>query len=157
YFVIPKEVELLDAREEVRVLAIGGTRARTTDLTIIGSHCLGLDVIVGRLRARGFDAKLIAVGSEGGLNAVRRGECEIAGCHLFDPETGEYNVSFVTPGLELVRGYGRLQGVVFRAGDASFEGKIAQQAVRDASRAPGVVMVNRNRGSGTRALYDRML
>jgi putative molybdopterin biosynthesis protein len=157
YFVIPKNVEILDAGEEVSILALAGERAQKADLVIIGSHCVGLEVILTRLRARGVTAKLIAVGSEGGLNAVRRGECDIAGAHLFDPRSGTYNEPFVTPDIELVRGYGRLQGVVFRAGDARFEGRSAEEAVREAARAPGVVMMNRNRGSGTRALYDRLL
>jgi putative molybdopterin biosynthesis protein len=157
YFVIPKSVELLDAGEEVSILALSGERARKVDLVIIGSHCVGLEVILGRLRARGVTAKLIAAGSEGGLNAVRRGECDVAGAHLFDPRSGVYNEPFVTPDIVLVRGYGRLQGVIFPAGDARFEGRSGEEAVREAARAPGVVMVNRNRGSGTRALYDRLL
>lgn len=158
YFVIPHDVEMLDEGEQVIVHAIAGERARTVDLVLIGSHCVGLDILIGRLRARGgITSKLIAVGSEGGLHAVRRGECDAAGMHLFDPKTGTYNEPFVTPGLTLVRGYGRMQGVVFRPGDARFEGRPAEDAVREAARAPGVVMVNRNRGSGTRALYDRLL
>jgi putative molybdopterin biosynthesis protein len=170
FFVIPRDVEMLDEGEEVEIRALAGERARTADLVIIGSHCVGLDVLMGRLRARGITSKLIAVGSEGGLNAVRRGECDVAGVHLFDPKTGEYNTPFLrghdagpsasrsqSAGLTLTRGYGRLQGVVFRPGDARFEGRPAEEAVRDAARAPGIVMVNRNRGSGTRALYDRLL
>lgn len=157
YFVIPESVEMLDEGEVVSVLAIGGGRARPADIALVGSHCVGLDVILGRLRARGITSKLIAVGSEGGLNAVRRGECDAAGVHLFDPKTGTYNEPFLTPDLELIPGYGRLQGVVFRAGDARFLGKTAEEAVREAARTPGVAMVNRNRGSGTRVLYDRLL
>jgi putative molybdopterin biosynthesis protein len=157
YFVVPKHLEILDAGEEISILPLAGERARRADLVIIGSHCVGLDVILGRLRARGVTAKLIAVGSEGGLNAVRRGECDLAGAHLFDPAMGEYNAPFLTPGIGLVRGYGRLQGVVFRRGDARFEGKSAEEAVREAVLLPEIVMVNRNRGSGTRALYDRLL
>ena len=157
YFVVPKHLEILDAGEAIAILPLAGERARRADLVIIGSHCVGLDVILGRLRARGVIAKLIAVGSEGGLNAVRRGECDLAGAHLFDPVTGEYNAPFLTPGIALVRGYGRLQGVVFRRGDERFEGKSAEEAVREAVVLPEIVMVNRNRGSGTRALYDRLL
>jgi putative molybdopterin biosynthesis protein len=157
YFAIPESVEMLDANEEVLVHPLGGSRARAVDLVLIGSHCVGLDVLIGRLRARGLTSKLIAVGSEGGLNAVRRGECDAAGVHLFDPKTETYNEPFLSPGLELVRGYGRLQGVVFRQGDARFEGKPAEEAVREAVKLPGIVMVNRNRGSGTRALYDKLL
>jgi len=157
YFVIPKAVEQLDAREDVSVLAIAGGRARKDDLVVIGSHCVGLDVILARLRARGFTVKLIAIGSEGGLRAVLRGECDIAGAHLFDAVTGAYNQPFLTPDLDLVRGYGRLQGVVFRPGDERFEGKPAEVAFREAAATPGLVMVNRNRGSGTRAIVDRLL
>jgi putative molybdopterin biosynthesis protein len=157
YFVIPRAVELVDEGEEVEVLALAGARARTVDLVIIGSHCVGLDVVVGRLARRGISCKVIAVGSQGGLDAVRRGECDVAGAHLFDPATGTYNEPFLHPGLELRRGYGRLQGVVFRPGDPRFEGKAAAEAVRAAAATPGVVMINRNRGSGTRALYDRLL
>ncbi|HVY44941.1 MAG TPA: molybdopterin biosynthesis protein [Minicystis sp.] len=157
YFVVPRDVELLDAGDEVEVLALSGASARRADLVVIGSHCLGLDLVIGRLRRRGVRTKLIAVGSEGGLAAVRRGECDLAGMHLFDPESGQYNAPFLTPELELVRGYGRLQGVVFRRGDARFEGKDAPGAVREAAADPSVVMINRNRGSGTRALVDGLL
>jgi putative molybdopterin biosynthesis protein len=157
YFVIPKSVELCDAGEQVSILALAGERARKADLVILGSHCVGLDVIAARLRARGLRCKLIALGSEGGLHAVRRGECDLAGAHLFDPITGTYNAPFLSLGLTLVEGYGRLQGVLFRPGDRRFEGREAALAVREAAALPGVVMVNRNRGSGTRALYDRLL
>src|SRR5207247_1375760 len=130
---------------------------RPVDLGVIGSHCRGLDILLVRLGARGITSKLIAVGSEGGLGAVGLGECDVAGVRLYDARSGTYNAPFASPELELVRGYGRMQGVVFRPGDSRFEGRTAEDAVRDAARAPGIVMVNRNRGSGTRALYDRLL
>ncbi|WP_206079468.1 molybdopterin biosynthesis protein [Polyangium spumosum] len=157
FFIIDERVEMLDAGDVVAIHPVAGSRPRQVDLVVIGSHCVGLDVLLGRLAASGTTSKLIAVGSEAGLAAVRRGECDVAGVHLYDPETGTYNTPFLGPGLELVRGYGRMQGVVFRPGDARFEGKRAEDAVREAARAPGVVMINRNRGSGTRALYDRLL
>jgi putative molybdopterin biosynthesis protein len=157
YFMIPRRVERLEQGEEIEVLPIAGARPRRVDLVVIGSHCVGLDILLGRLGRRGITSKMVAVGSEGGLAAVRRGECDAAGVHLYDPRTDSYNAPFLGPGLTLARGYGRLQGVVFRRGDARFEGKEAEAAVREAVRAPGIVMVNRNRGSGTRALYDKLL
>jgi putative molybdopterin biosynthesis protein len=63
----------------------------------------------------------------------------------------------VTPALDLVAGYGRAQGVVFRPGDRRFEGRTAQDAIADARIDASCVMVNRNQGSGTRALIDRLL
>jgi putative molybdopterin biosynthesis protein len=154
YFVVPARVEQLDEGE---VVSLGGTRPAPVDLVVIGSHCVGLDVLLGRLRLAGVTSKAIAVGSEGGLAAVKRGECDLAGIHLFDPATGTYNIPFLEPGLELVPGYARMQGVLFRPGDTRFHGKPAGEAVRAAAASPGVVMVNRNRGSGTRVLIDRLL
>jgi putative molybdopterin biosynthesis protein len=97
------------------------------------------------------------VGSMGGLDAARRGECDLAGIHLLDPVTDRYNQPFLTPALDLVAGYGRLQGVVFRPGDGRFEGRTAREAITAARQDPSCVMVNRNQGSGTRVLLDRLL
>ena len=99
----------------------------------------------------------MAVGSTAGLDAAKRGECDLAGVHLLDPATGEYNTPFLTPDLELIHGYGRLQGVVFRHGDTRFEGCDAAEAIARALADPACVMVNRNQGSGTRVLIDRRL
>ena len=99
----------------------------------------------------------MAVGSTGGLQAARRGECDLAGMHLLDPETGQYNVPLITPELELIEGYGRLQGLVFRPGDERFEGRTAPEAIAAVKDLPDCVMVNRNQGSGTRILIDRLL
>jgi putative molybdopterin biosynthesis protein len=127
------------------------------DLIVIGSHCIGLDYLLGALQQRGVRSKFLAVGSTAGLDAAKRGECDLAGIHLLDPKTDEYNRSFLTPGLELIRGYGRVQGVVFRKGDPRFEGKTVAEAVKAVKGDPSCVMVNRNKGSGTRALIDRLL
>jgi len=97
------------------------------------------------------------VGSMGGVAAAKRGECDVAGVHLMDPETGEYNRPFLTDALALVPGYGRMQGVVYRPGDARFEGKACEQAIATALQSPDCVMVNRNVGSGTRIIVDRLL
>jgi putative molybdopterin biosynthesis protein len=102
-------------------------------------------------------SKFIAVGSLAGLEATKRGECDLAGVHLLDTKTGEYNRPFLTPALDLIPGYGRLQGIVFRRGDTRFEGGTATEAIASATADASCVMVNRNQGSGTRALIDRLL
>jgi putative molybdopterin biosynthesis protein len=124
---------------------------------VIGSHCVGQDYLLGRLQERGFHCKFLAVGSTGGLEAARRGECDMAGIHLMDPQSGVYNRPFLTPDLELMPGYQRLQGIVFRLGDPRFEGRSAEEAVTAARADADCIMVNRNRGSGTRILIDRLL
>jgi putative molybdopterin biosynthesis protein len=124
---------------------------------VIGSHCIGLDYLLGELQQQGVHAKFLAVGSTAGLDAAKRGECDVAGIHLLDSKTDEYNRPFLTPALDLVAGYGRAQGVVFRPGDRRFEGRTAHEAIAHARHDAACVMVNRNQGSGTRALIDRLL
>jgi putative molybdopterin biosynthesis protein len=97
------------------------------------------------------------VGSLGGLAAARRGECDLAPIHLLDPETGLYNRAFITEGLELVEGWRRMQGIVYRPGDRRFEGRAPEAAVAAALADPDCLMVNRNQGAGTRILIDRLL
>lgn len=130
---------------------------RVPDLVIVGSHCTGLDIVTAPLVHGGLSVRSISVGSLGGLAAARRGECDLAPIHLFDDKTDTYNVPFLVPGLELVQGYRRMQGIVFRVGDKRFEGLDAKGAVQAALADPSCLMVNRNHGAGTRILIDRLL
>ncbi|NDV85328.1 molybdopterin biosynthesis protein [Aurantimonas aggregata] len=130
---------------------------RVPDLVLIGSHCVGLDRVVAPLAAKGLLVRTLAVGSLGGLAAARRGECDLAPIHLFDEKTGTYNEPFLAPGLELVRGWRRMQGIVHRPGDRRFEDRSAEEAVAAALADPDCLMVNRNQGAGTRILIDRLL
>jgi molybdenum cofactor synthesis domain-containing protein len=130
---------------------------RVPDLVIVGSHCTGLDLVTAPLARAGLMVRSIAVGSLGGLAAARRGECDLAPIHLFDEATESYNAPFLMAGLELVPGWRRMQGIVFRSGDARFEGLNAEGAVRAALADANCIMVNRNQGAGTRILIDRLL
>jgi putative molybdopterin biosynthesis protein len=145
---IPRNVEIVDEDAEVEVTLVG-RELEAVDLVVIGSHCAGLDRIAEALGREGFTLKVLAVGSQGGLAAARRGECDVAPIHLLDPATGRYNEPFLGAGLRLVPGYSRLQGVVTRPEET--------RAVEDLLEDPGLRMVNRNRGSGTRILIDRLL
>jgi putative molybdopterin biosynthesis protein len=156
FVVIPRQREYIEAGDAVEVHLLG-QGWRPADLVVIGSHCVGLDFLLGHLQDQGFTSKFLAVGSMGGLTAAQRGECDVAGIHLLDPNTGVYNRPFLTEGLKLLPGYGRLQGIVFRHGDVRFEGKSASAAVSAALGDPTCVLVNRNRGSGTRILIDQLL
>jgi putative molybdopterin biosynthesis protein len=155
FITIGQHVESVPAGTPVEVQLIG--RTHLADFVIIGSHCVGLDVLIGRLQSEGISVKALNVGSTGGLAAAKRGECDIAPIHLMDPETGEYNRPFLTAALELVSGYRRLQGIVYRKGDPRFEGRSLEDAILAAISAPDCLMVNRNPGSGTRILTDRLL
>ena len=133
---------------DVEVVLIGRQQA-VADLVVIGSHCVGLDLIASELSREGFTVKLLAVGSQGGLAAARRGECDLAPIHLLDPATGEYNTPFLDSSLRLLPGYRRLQGIVTRMEET--------RGIEDLLADPAVRMVSRNRGSGTRVLIEQLL
>jgi putative molybdopterin biosynthesis protein len=156
FITVGQHVEGIAADTPVSVQRIGRER-RLADLVIIGSHCVGLDVIIERLEAHGVAVKAMNVGSTGGLAAAKRGECDLAPVHLLDQATGEYNRPFLGEGLELIPGYRRLQGIVFRKGDRRFVGLSATEALAAALADRDCLMVGRNAGSGTRILLDRLL
>ena len=153
---IGRHVEIVQAGTTIHVQLLGRD-LQLADLVAIGSHCIGLDYLFGELQRQGMRSKFLAVGSTAGLDAAKRGECDVAGVHLLDLKSNQYNRPFLTPALQLVPGYGRLQGLVFRHGDARFEGRAAAHAIATVLGDPACVMINRNQGSGTRALIDRML
>jgi putative molybdopterin biosynthesis protein len=140
------EVELLRRPEDVRKTIVA-----------IGSHDLALDLLSNALARRASGASLASanVGSLGGLVALARGEAHLAGSHLLDEATGEYNVSYVKrhvrePAL-IVTLAGRVQGLLLPPGNPR-----RLQGLADLAR-PDVLFVNRQRGSGTRVLLDYKL
>ena len=153
---IGRHEEIVEAGTVIQVQLLGRD-LQLTDLVVIGSHCIALDYLLGELQRQGIHTKFLAVGSTAGLEAAKRSQCDVAGIHLLDAKTNEYNRPFLTADLELVPGYERLQGVVFRPHDKRFAGRTAEQAVANALKDPECVMINRNPGSGTRVLIDRLL
>jgi putative molybdopterin biosynthesis protein len=145
---IGRNVEIVEADAPVEVTLLG-RELEPADLVVVGSHCTGLDLIASALARAGLRVKLLAVGSQGGLEALRRGECDVAPIHLLDPKSGVYNAPFLGPEHVLLPGYLRMQGVVTR----SEETRPTDALLAD----PSLRMVNRNRGSGTRVLYDELL
>jgi putative molybdopterin biosynthesis protein len=156
FFAIDALASSLDA-ETVAEITLLDAHAHAPDLVIMGSHCIALDAVLGTLATQGLTARTIAVGSMGGVAAVGRGECDLAPVHLMDPASGRYNEHLLTPGVALVRGWERMQGFVYRQGDARFENKTAEQALTGALADPDIHMVNRNAGAGTRILIDQLL
>ncbi len=105
------------------------------------------------LAERGARLTSANVGSQGGLVALRRGEAHLAGCHLLDPISGEYNLAAIReylPGVPvvLVGLVNRQQGLMMAHGNPK---RILGLA--DLIR-PEVVFVNRQRGAGKRVLLD---
>jgi putative molybdopterin biosynthesis protein len=156
FIVIPRQQEFVDRGERVKVTPLGRD-LEPASLVVIGSHCTGLDFLLGKMAERGYRSRTLWVGSQGGLDAAARGECDIAGMHLLDSVTDVYNHPFLPAGVRLLSGYRRLQGLVYRRDDDRFGGRIAAAAVDAACSLPSCLMVNRNRGSGTRVLIDGLL
>ncbi len=130
-------------------------RVRIPDLVVIGSHCVGLDYLLGLLAADGYRIKAIPVGSTAGLAALARGEGDVAGTHLLDADTGRYNESFLPRGVRLISGYDRRQGIVYRSESGLFD--VDDDHLLEEIRSDRYRMVNRNPGSGTRILIDQLL
>jgi putative molybdopterin biosynthesis protein len=141
------EVELLRRPDEIKRTIIA-----------IGSHDLALDLLSNALARRVPGASLASanVGSLGGLLALARDEAHLAGSHLLDEASGEYNVSYIRRHLAdrdvvLVHLAGRVQGLVVPPGNPKGITRLDDLARAD------VLFVNRQRGSGTRVLLDYQL
>jgi len=154
---LPETQEFVDEGEMMEI-ELFGRELVPASLVVVGSHCVGLDIAFTMLREKdtSFFGRTINVGSIGGFHAVERGEADIAGVHLQEEKTGEYNVPFIATfnlqeAAALVRGYNREQGLIVKHSNpkniTGFE---------DLTRA-GVRFINRNRGSGTRLLIDKHL
>lgn len=156
FITIDQHTEIVPAGTVVPVTLLDRA-LEPADLVVIGSHCVGLEWLLAQLRSQGFRVKSLSVGSQGGLLAAKRGECDVAGVHLLDPQTGAYNRPYLDSSLALVPGYQRQQCLVFRPGDPHFAGRTVADAIAAAIADPECLMVNRNPGSGTRILLDRLL
>jgi putative molybdopterin biosynthesis protein len=156
FFAIDALSDGLPAGSMVKV-SLFSPHARAPDLVIAGSHCVGLDAVAARLADAGLFARILALGSLGGLQALKRGEADVAPIHLLDEASGVYNAPFLSEGMRLAPGWGRLQGLTFRPGDARFEGRSIEAALAAALADPEAIMVNRNQGAGTRTLIEGLL
>ena len=155
---IPRFSEGLHAGEEVSVELLRPVEEIESTIVAIGSHDLTLDLLTSLLRRKNPDITLSSsnVGSLGGLMALSRDEAHIAGSHLLDEQTGEYNLSFVrryvkdrdVVTMNLVH---RMQGLIVPKGNPK-----AVKSLEDLAR-DDVTFVNRQRGSGTRILLDYKL
>jgi molybdopterin molybdotransferase/putative molybdopterin biosynthesis protein len=155
---IPRFSEGVHAGADVEVELLRDLAHVRQNVVAIGSHDLALDLLSNALAQRTPGASLAStnVGSLGGLLALARGEAHLAGSHLLDEVTGEYNVSYVRRHLTdrhvvLVHLAGRVQGLIVPVGNPR-----GFASLRDLV-APGVQFVNRQRGSGTRVLLDYQL
>ena len=152
---VPANSEGLGAGEKVRVELLRNLHEIENTLVFIGSHDNILDVLANLLHRQRPVCRLSSahVGSMGGIMAVRRGEAHLAGTHLLDEETGEYNISYIKKflggiPLQLINLTYREQGLLVRRGNP-----LDIRGFKDLAR-PEIRFINRQRGAGTRLLTD---
>lgn len=153
--VIPPMVEELEEGASVSIELLKPLSQVEKTLLAVGSHDMALDILADLYHRLYPDGWLSSahVGSTGGLLALRRGEAHLAGIHLLDPDTGEYNRPYLTRYLPdkdvaLLRLAGREQGLMVHKGNPK-----GIKSIADLAR-PDVTFVNRQRGAGTRILLD---
>lgn len=151
--ILPRGSQGLPAGAEVTVHLTRSPSEIEHTIFAIGSHDISLDLLAQFLAARDRRLASANVGSLGGLVALKRGQAHLAGSHLLDPKTGEFNISYIRQYLPdvpvvVVAFVGREQGLlVLRGNPKGF------RSLEDLAR-PEVTFVNRQRGAGTRVLLD---
>jgi len=151
--IIPRGAQGMEAGENVKVHLYRSRTEIERTILCIGSHDLTLDLLAQFLAEHDRRLASANVGSQGGLIALRRAEAHLAGSHLLDPKTGEYNISYIRqymPNIpvKVVALVGREQGLLVRRGNPK-----GVRGLEDLARLQ-VQFLNRQRGAGTRVLLD---
>jgi putative molybdopterin biosynthesis protein len=154
--VLPRGSQGVEAGTPVQVRLYRTPPEIERTIFAIGSHDLTLDLMAQYLAAQKRRLVSVNAGSQGGLVALRRGEAHLAGSHLLDPESGEYNLPYLPqylPGVPVVviEWVRRKQGLLVLPGNPK-----GIKSLQDLAR-PEVAFVNRQRGAGTRVLLDYQL
>lgn len=151
--ILPRGTQGLPAGSEVEVNLYRRPDEIENTIFVIGSHDITIDILAQYLAAKNRRLTSANVGSMGGLVALSRGESHMAGSHLLDPETGEYNIKYIRQILpeipvKIIVLVGRQQGLMVAKGNPK---KIL--SLKDITR-DDVSYVNRQSGAGTRVLLD---
>ncbi len=155
---LPAGSEGVGAGEEVQIELLRPLTDVQSTLVVIGSHDNIIDVLANLLH-KGRKAIRISsahVGSMGGIMAIRRGEAHLAGSHLLDEESGEYNISFIKrfladTELQLINLCYRQQGLIVAQGNP-----LKIRGFEDVAKN-NLSFINRQNGAGTRLLTDKTL
>jgi putative molybdopterin biosynthesis protein len=155
---IPNQVEGIKDHEAVSAELLRPLSMIHNTIVIVGSHDNTLDVLADQIKSNHSHLSLSSshVGSMGGLMAIKRKACHLAGSHLLDTADGTYNVSYIKKflpevGVKLVNLVFREQGLIVRRGNPK-----GIHGIEDLAR-DDIRFINRQAGSGTRILLDYRL
>lgn len=151
--ILPRGIQGLPAGSEVEVNLYRHPNEIENTIFAIGSHDITIDILAQFLAEKKRRLISANVGSMGGLIAISRGECHLAGSHLFDPESGEYNVKYVKEiitnlPVKIITLVGRQQGLLVAKGNPKQISSLQDLTRKD------VAYINRQSGAGTRVLLD---
>jgi molybdenum cofactor synthesis domain-containing protein len=155
---IPALSEGVSQDEEIEAELLVDEEEILNTVVIVGSHDVTIDIIGDEIRRRGYNVRVSSgnVGSLGGLLALRKGACHMAGSHLLDTESGQYNIPYIQKYLKGVKAsvfhlVMRDQGLIIAAGNPK-----GIKGLEDLTRED-ITLINRQAGSGTRVLFDYKL
>lgn len=156
--VVPPDSQGLEQGEEVEIELYKPLEAIQKGVLFTGSHDLTIDIVSSLLKRKDANRQIISahVGSLAGIMAIRKGEAHVTGIHLLDPETETYNLPYVEKYLAeedvvLIPFLKREQGWIVPRGNPLNIKTIEDIVVN------GAAYVNRQRGAGTRILFDSLL
>lgn len=149
--IVPRNVEGIEAGEEIEIELLKDFEEIKNTLVITGSDDIVIDIIGDMTKVSSAH-----VGSMGGILSMRKKECHIAPIHLLDGTTGEYNIPYIKKyfkdeKLALIKGIKREQGFIVEKGNP-----LGIKTIKDLLRED-ILFLNRQRGSGTRILLDYLL
>ena len=152
---MPNNMEGINPHEPVMAELLRPLSSVNNTIVVVGSHDNTLDILADQIRAgrSGLTLSSSHVGSMGGLMAIKKGVCHLAGSHLLDIEDGTYNISYLKKYLpdakvRLVNLVFRDQGLIVPPGNPK-----AIKGIEDLGR-DDITFINRQAGSGTRILLD---
>jgi putative molybdopterin biosynthesis protein len=151
--VLPRGTQGMPAGSEVNVNLYRHPDEIENTIFVIGSHDITIDILAQHLALKNRRLISANVGSLGGLVALSRGECHLAGSHLLDPESGEYNLKYVHQILgdlptRIIVLVGRQQGLMVTKGNPKRILSLEDLTINEVS------YMNRQSGAGTRVLLD---
>ncbi|MEA1968670.1 MAG: molybdopterin biosynthesis protein [Thermodesulfobacteriota bacterium] len=161
---IPASVEGLAEGEKVDAELLRPLSAIKNTIVITGSHDNTLDILADQIRLTSGSVSISSshVGSMGGLMAIKKGACHMAGAHLLDPEDGSYNISYIKKYLPeekvwVVNLVMRDQGLILPRGNPKGIKGVEDLTLKGRSKNDALSFINRQAGSGTRILFDYRL